>query len=192
MLVATHNRGKLVEFQDLLGPRGITVLGAADFDLPEPVEDGDSFAANAAIKARAASAATGLVALSDDSGLSVAALDGAPGIHSARWAGPNKDFRAAMERVEAGLTGRDDRRACFVAMLCLVTPGGDERFFEGRTEGRLVWPPRGNQGFGYDPMFLPDGKTRTFGEMAAEEKHDLSHRARAVVKFLAALDSPEL
>ncbi len=188
LLIATHNAGKLVEIRDLLAPRGIAVVSAADFDLPEPVEDGDTFAANAAIKAQAALKATGLTALSDDSGLAVEALAGAPGIRSARWAGPAKNFRAAMERVEAGLAGQDNRRAVFIAMLCLVTPEGHESFYEGRVEGQLVWPPRGNGGFGYDPMFQPDGETRTFGEMAPEEKHELSHRARAIKLFLAALD----
>jgi XTP/dITP diphosphohydrolase len=198
VVIATHNPGKLKEIADLLSPYGIEAVSAAELELAEPVETGTSFAENARIKARAAASAAGLPALADDSGLMIAALNGAPGIHSARWAGKDKDFARAMRLVEEKLCAAhaktpEERRAAFVAALCLAWPDGHEECFEGRVEGTLVWPPRGTQGFGYDPMFLPNGFERTFGEMSAEEKHGLpprgrglSHRARAFVKLAEA------
>ena len=193
LLVATHNPGKLREFEYLLEPRGIEVVGAAALGLPEPEETGDSFKANALLKARAAADASGLPALADDSGIVVHGLDGAPGIHSARWAGPDRDFDLAIARVVEALNARfgsfaaADRTACFVAVLCLSVPAGEDRFFEGRIDGRLVDVPRGASGFGYDPIFVPEGQERTFAEMTAAEKHRISHRRRAVDAFMAAL-----
>jgi XTP/dITP diphosphohydrolase len=190
LVLATHNPGKLSELEALLAPHGIRVMGSGALGLAEPAEDGDSFAANARIKARAAAAAAGLPALADDSGLEVRGLGGAPGVHSARWAGPRKDFAAAMRRVRDGLAERfgsfaaADRRAAFVAVLCLAWPDGQEELAQGRVEGQLIDPPRGTGGFGYDPMFVPDGQERSFAEMAAAEKHALSHRARALRALL--------
>jgi XTP/dITP diphosphohydrolase len=195
LVIATHNSGKLREFDELLRPSDLTLLGAAEFGLEEPEETGSSFHDNAVLKARAAARASGLVALSDDSGLCVEALDGAPGIYSARWAGPRKDFDAAMGRVESELKARGAPppwRAAFVSVLALAWPDGADEAFEGRVDGVLVFPPRGTAGFGYDPIFLPDGHDRTFGEMSSEEKHGipadgalaLSHRARAFQKFV--------
>ncbi len=195
LVIATHNPGKLREMRDLLAPYGIEAISAAELGLSEPAETGASFAANARIKALAAARATASPAFADDSGLVVEALDGEPGIHSARWAGPAKDFAQAMQRVERQLQqqGARDRRAHFIAALCLAWPDGHVEPFEGRVDGTLVWPPRGDKGFGYDPMFLPDGFTRTFGEMSAQEKHGLppagrglSHRARAFIKLAQA------
>lgn len=196
LLVASHNQGKIAEFRDLLGPLGFEVVSAADKGLPEPEETGSTFEENAQIKSLAAARATGLVALSDDSGLAVDALGGAPGIHSARWAGPDKDFAMAMRQIEeklqaTGAVRPDQRSARFVAVLSLARPNGTTTEFRGEVEGTLVWPPRGTAGFGYDPMFLPDGFDRTFGEMTAQEKHGwtpgqetaLSHRARAFKLF---------
>lgn len=195
VVIATHNAGKLAEMRDLLVPFGIAAVSAGELGLPEPEETGTTYAENAAIKAHAASRAAGLPALADDSGVAVEALDGAPGLFSARWAGKPADFAAAMARVERELARRGTsglRRAHFVSALVLAWPDGHEELFEGRIHGSLVAPPRGRQGFGYDPMFEPDGETRTFGEMSADEKHGidwtstdprpLSHRARA---FLA-------
>jgi XTP/dITP diphosphohydrolase len=190
LVVATHNAGKLAEFRDLLGPHGIDLVSAAALGLPEPAETGTLYAENAAIKARAATEATGLPAIADDSGLAIDALDGAPGLFTADWAGQPRDFAAAMARVDRELTLRDvattGARARFVSALALTFPDGSERIFEGRVFGTLVWPPRGAKGFGYDPLFLPDGHSLTFGEMSAEQKHGLppageglSHRARA-------------
>jgi XTP/dITP diphosphohydrolase len=191
LLVATHNKGKVAEFKDLLEPLGFKVVSAADRDLDEPEETGSTFEANAQLKSLAASKATGLVALSDDSGLAVDALDGAPGIYSARWAGPSKDFDKAMkdvhEKLQAkGATKPADRRAKFVAVLSLAKPDGTTKEFRGEVHGTLVWPPRRSpgMGFGYDPIFQPDGETRTFGEMSSEEKHSISHRARAFALFI--------
>jgi XTP/dITP diphosphohydrolase len=198
VVIATHNPGKLKEIADLLSPYGIEAVSAAELELAEPVETGTSFAENARIKAQAAASAAGLPALADDSGLMIAALNGAPGIHSARWAGKDKDFARAMRLVEEKLhmvnaKTPEQRRAAFVAALCLAWPDGHGECFEGRVAGTLVWPPRGNRGFGYDPMFLPDGFERTFGEMGAEEKHGLpprgrglSHRARAFLRLAEA------
>jgi XTP/dITP diphosphohydrolase len=198
LVIATHNPGKLAEMRDLLAPFGIEAVSAGELGLPEPDETGTTFAANARIKAQAAAVAAKMPAFSDDSGLAVDALGGDPGIYSARWAGPTKDFRQAMERIDAllrerGATTPDQRRAHFVSALCVAWPDGHLEEFEARADGTLVWPPRGAAGFGYDPFFLPDGHTRTFGEMSAEEKHGLpprgkglSHRARAFVKLAQA------
>ncbi len=187
LVIASHNAGKAREIAVLLAPYGVEIKSAAELGLPEPEETGETFAENAAIKARAAAERSGLVALADDSGLSVAALDGAPGIRSARWAGPGRDFSLAMTRVHDALGDAVDRGAAFICCLCLVWPDGEERCFEGRCEGTLVWPPRGDHGFGYDPIFQPRGHTRTFGEMAPEEKDAISHRARAFEKLAAFL-----
>ncbi len=186
LVIATHNPGKLREIAELIEPFGIDVVSASKLGLPEPEETGATFAENAALKAHAAAAGSGHPALADDSGLAVAALEGAPGIHSARWAGPNKDFAAAMARVERELekAGVENRRAAFVCALCLTYPDGRERAFEGRIEGRLTWPPRGDRGFGYDPMFLAEGYEITFGEMEPAEKHKISHRARAFARLV--------
>ncbi len=187
LVIASHNAGKLREIAELLVPFGIEVLSAAALNLPEPEETEATFAGNAALKARAAAAAAGLPALADDSGLAVEALGGKPGIHSARWAGPGRDFGKAMEKVEAALSGHSDRRAHFICNLCLAWPDGETAAFEGRIDGILVWPPRGNLGFGYDPMFLAEGETLTFGEMDPAKKHAMSHRARAFDQLVAAL-----
>jgi XTP/dITP diphosphohydrolase len=198
IVIATHNPGKLREMRELLAPYRIKAKSAGELGLPQPAETGRSFAENARIKALAAATATGLPAFADDSGFCVDALDGKPGVHSARWAGPKKDFRAAMARIQTFLIEREarepnQRRAHFVAALCLAWPDGHTEGFAGRIDGTAVWPPRGDQGFGYDPMFLPDGFDRTFGEMSAEEKHGLpprgqglSHRARAFMQLAAA------
>jgi XTP/dITP diphosphohydrolase len=195
VVIATHNPGKLVEMRELLAPHGVEVVSAAELNLPEPEETGKTFLENAHIKAAAATKAAQLPALADDSGLTVDALGGEPGIYSARWAGPDKDFSRAMRVIDeklklAGATDASKRRAAFVAALSVVWPDGHEEVVEGRVEGTLVWPPRGTKGFGYDPMFLPDGHARTFGEMSSEEKHGLpprglglSHRARAFLKL---------
>jgi len=195
VVVASHNPGKLKEIGELLAPFGVAAISASDLGLAEPAETGTSFAENAQIKAMAAAKAAQLPALADDSGLVVAALGGEPGIYSARWAGEKKDFGEAMkivaEKLEAkGATTPDARRATFVAALCLAWPDGAAETFEGRVDGAIVWPPRGNRGFGYDPIFLADGCGRTFGEMSAQEKHGLpprgrglSHRARAFLKL---------
>ncbi len=194
LVVATHNSGKLAEIRDLLAPYGIEAVSAGELELPEPEETGETFEANAALKALSAALASGLPALADDSGLCVAALAGQPGIFSARWAGEDKDFGRAMRNIEELLTedGSGDRRAHFVAALCLAWPDGHTETVRGEVHGQLVWPPRGIAGFGYDPMFLPEGHDRTFGEMTAEEKHGrrpgedgLSHRARAFTAFAA-------
>jgi XTP/dITP diphosphohydrolase len=195
LVIATHNPGKLAEMRELLAPHGIEAVSATELGLAEPEETGDSFTSNARIKAVAASIAAQLPAFADDSGLAVDALDGAPGIHSARWAGENKDFGAAMTRIERllqerGATQGAQRGAHFVSALCVAWPDGHLEEVEARVDGTLVWPPRGTAGFGYDPMFLPDGHNRTFGEMTSIEKHGLpplgrglSHRARAFVKL---------
>ncbi len=186
LVLASHNPGKLAEIDALLRPHAVDVLSAAELGLPEPVEDAPDFVGNARIKALAAACASGLPALSDDSGFCVAGLDGAPGVLSARWAGPGKDFSQAMARVNAELGEAADRRAWFVCALCLGWPDGHTETFVGRVDGSAIWPPRGERGFGYDPMFLPGGAARTFGEMDGEAKHTLSHRARAFVQLLAA------
>jgi len=186
LVLATHNKGKLAEIVDLMRPFGVEVASAAALGLPEPEETGTSFEANASLKAAAAALASGLPALADDSGLVVPALGGEPGIYSARWAGPNRDFSAAMAEVERRLAGKSDRRAHFVAVLALAWPDGHIEVFRGEVHGTLVWPPRGDKGFGYDPMFLPEGESLTFGEMESERKHRMSHRARAFAKLVAA------
>ena len=195
LVIATHNPGKLAEMRELLSPHGVTAISASELGLGEPEETGDSFAANAKLKAVAAATIAKLPAFADDSGLVVEALDGAPGIYSARWAGPQKDFNAAMSRIERlleerGATEPAKRKAHFVSALCVAWPDGHLEEVEARVDGTLVWPPRGAAGFGYDPMFLPDGFERTFGEMSSIEKHGLpplgkglSHRARAFVKL---------
>ena len=198
LVIATHNSGKLAEMRELLAPYGIAAISAGELTLAEPDEYAMTFVENACIKATAAAAAAQLPALADDSGLVVEALDGAPGIHSARWAGPDRNFHRAMETIEQELRARgattpERRRAHFVSALCLAWPDGHTEQFEARVAGTLVWPPRGARGFGYDPMFLPDGQQRTFGEMSSEEKHGLpprgkglSHRARAFTKLAEA------
>jgi XTP/dITP diphosphohydrolase len=198
LVIATHNPGKLREMRELLSPYGIEAVSASELGLGEPAETGASFSENARIKAMAAATAAGVVAFADDSGLVVDALGGAPGIHSARWAGADRDFKRAMGEVDRQLRSRGattpaSRTAHFVSALCVAWPDGQMEEFEGRVDGVLVWPPRGDRGFGYDPMFLPDGYDRTFGEMSAEEKHGLpphglglSHRARAFVKLAGA------
>ena len=185
LVVASHNPGKVREISALLAPFGLKVKSAAELDLPEPVEDGETFAENAAIKALASAKASGLPALSDDSGLAVSALDGQPGIHSARWAGPNKDFNAAMRKIIDDVGDRD-RSAHFICALALAWPDGTLEHFEGRVDGALTWPMRGDNGFGYDPIFVADGHDITFGEMKPNDKHALSHRANAFRKFTAA------
>ncbi|ACI91558.1 non-canonical purine NTP pyrophosphatase [Afipia carboxidovorans OM5] len=195
LVIATHNPGKLAEMRELLAPYGIEAVSAAELNLDEPEETGTTFAANARIKATAAANATGLPAFADDSGLCVDALEGQPGIYSARWAGPSKDFMAAMTQIERLLQERDatepaQRKAHFVSALCVAWPDGHVEEVEERVDGQMVWPPRGTAGFGYDPAFLPDGHGRTFGEMTSIEKHGLpphgmglSHRAKAFVKL---------
>jgi len=185
LVVASHNLGKVVEIEALLAPFAITTIGAAVLGLPEPEETGDTFEANAALKAEAAAQRSGILSLSDDSGLVVPAIGGSPGIYSARWAGPGKDFAVAMERVQRELR-EGDRRAYFVAVLALAWPDGGVQLFRGEAHGSLVWPPRGDRGFGYDPMFVPGGGTLTFGEMDPDEKHRISHRAHAFEKLGAA------
>ncbi|WP_215761203.1 RdgB/HAM1 family non-canonical purine NTP pyrophosphatase [Acetobacter sp. P1H12_c] len=182
LVLASHNAGKLAEFSTLLADFGVTVLSAGDLNLPEPEETATTFAGNAAIKALAAARATGLPALADDSGLCVSALGGAPGIYSARWAGPDKDFPAAMARIEYGI-GSDERDAWFICVLCLAYPDGTTHSFEGRVDGSIIWPPRGEKGHGYDPIFTPTGESRTFAEMEEAEKNAISHRARAFQAF---------
>ncbi|MFK4720416.1 XTP/dITP diphosphohydrolase [Bradyrhizobium niftali] len=195
LVIATHNPGKLAEMKELLAPYGIEAVSAGELGLAEPDETGNDFRSNAAIKAIAAARATKLPSFADDSGIVVDALDGAPGIYSARWAGPTKDFTAAMTRIERllqerGATTPDKRKAHFVSALCVAWPDDHLDEVEARVDGTLVWPPRGTAGFGYDPMFLPDDHSRTFGEMESIEKHGLpplglglSHRARAFVKL---------
>jgi XTP/dITP diphosphohydrolase len=198
LVIATHNPGKLAEMRELLGLYGVTAISAGELGLSEPEETGTSFRANARIKAEAAARASGLAAFADDSGLAVDALGGEPGIHSARWAGPGKDFAGAMARIDAllrerGATAPAQRKAHFVSALCVAWPDGHVEEFEAKVDGTLVWPPRGTKGFGYDPMFLPDGFALTFGEMTSDEKHGLppkgkglSHRARAFLELAEA------
>jgi XTP/dITP diphosphohydrolase len=189
LVVASHNQGKVREISALLAPLGVAAVSAGELGLPEPDETEATFRGNAALKARAAAEGSGLPALADDSGLEVFALGREPGVYSARWAGPDKDFRTAMERVwrELQERGAQDLSARFVCVLALAQPDGAVETFEGEARGRIVWPPRGEHGFGYDPIFVPDGHDRTFGEMRHEEKLPLTHRARAFEKFVAAL-----
>jgi XTP/dITP diphosphohydrolase len=188
LVVASHNQGKVREIGALLAPLGVEAISAAELNLPEPEETEPSFAGNAALKARAAAKASGLAALADDSGLEVFALAGAPGVYSARWGGEQRDFNMAMERVWRELTqkGSQDFSARFVCVLALAQPDGEVETFEGEARGRIVWPMRGALGFGYDPIFEPDGYRQTFGEMSAAEKLPLTHRQRAFEKMLAA------
>jgi XTP/dITP diphosphohydrolase len=198
LIIATHNPGKLDEMRELLSAFGVAAVSAGDLGLPEPAETGRTFRKNARIKAEAAATAAGLPAFADDSGLVVDALGGEPGIHSARWAGPDKDFRSAMNEIQTRLMAKgarapEQRRAHFVSALCVAWPDGHVEEFEGRVDGTLVWPPRGDKGFGYDPLFRPDGHDLTFGEMTSEEKHGLppkgkglSHRARAFLQLAEA------
>ena len=187
LVLATHNPGKVSEIGAMLAPLGVDVVSAGDLGLAEPDETETTFAGNALLKARAACAASGLPALADDSGLCVNALNGDPGLYSARWAGPDKDFVMAMQTVHEKLGDCSDRSAYFICVLALVYPDGGEHVFEGRVNGTLVWPIRGPGGFGYDPMFMPDGQTCTFGEMTPAEKKSISHRARAFAALVDAL-----
>lgn len=189
IVIATHNKGKLEEFAALLKPYGVEAVSAGALGLPEPVETENTFAGNARIKALSAMTASGLIAVSDDSGLCVEALDGEPGVYTADWAGPDRDWNRAMRLVEEKLAARgattpDKRRAYFACTLCVIWPDGEERIYEGRAHGTLAWPPRGQLGHGYDPMFVPDGETRTFAELAPEEKNRISHRARALEQLV--------
>jgi XTP/dITP diphosphohydrolase len=186
LVLASHNPGKLAELTELLQPHDVAVISAGTLGLPEPEETAPDFVGNARIKALAAARASSLPALADDSGFCVAALGGAPGVYSARWAGSSKDFAAAMARVNREIADGADRRAWFVAALCVAWPDDHTETFVGRIDGVATWPPRGDKGFGYDPMFVPAGTTATFGEMDAAEKHAVSHRARAFAQFLAA------
>jgi XTP/dITP diphosphohydrolase len=193
ILAATHNPGKVRELTALLADIGFTAVSAGERGLPEPDETADTFRGNAELKALAAATAAGEPALADDSGLACDGLSGAPGIYSARWAGPEKDFRLAMQKVEDGLKaettddGEVDKRASFVCVLSLAWPDGHVESFEGVVRGQLVFPPRGNRGFGYDPIFVPEGETETFGEMDPDRKHAMSHRAMAFTKLRAFL-----
>jgi len=186
LVLASHNPGKLRELGAMLAPPRIEVVSAGALGLPEPVEDAPDFAGNARLKAMAAATATGLPALADDSGFCVAALGGAPGVLSARWAGADKNFSDAMARVHREVGDAADRTAWFVSVLCLAWPDGHAEMFEGRVDGQFVWPPRGDRGFGYDPMFVPAGSTRTYGEIDEADKRATSHRARAFAQLLAA------
>lgn len=186
IVLATHNPGKVVEIKALLEPFGTDVVAAGDLGLPEPIEDAPDFIGNAKIKALASATASGMPALADDSGLCVNALGGEPGIYSARWAGPNKDFNIAMTRVADELGDHEDRSAYFVCALCLAWPDGHTEAFQGEVHGNLVWPARGDRGFGYDPMFIPTGFDITFGEMDPDKKHGMSHRHHAFVQLVDA------
>ena len=187
LVIATHNAGKLREFRTLLGARVGTIVSAGELGLPEPEETGTTFTENALLKARAAAQAAGSVALADDSGLCVTALGGDPGIYSARWAGPDKDFPAAMRRIHDALGLTMDRSASFICVLALVWPDGATETLEGRVDGTLIWPPRGTYGHGYDPMFVPQGEPRSFAEMTEDEKNALSHRGKALKLLLEQL-----
>lgn len=186
IVIASHNEGKVRELGELFAPFDIECISAASLSLGEPEETGETFAENAKIKAEAAAAASGMLAIADDSGLEVAALGGAPGIHAARWGGPNRDFRLAMERVNRELeaSGTPDRRANFICALALAQPPGETLVFTGKVHGTLVWPPRGTKGFGYDPIFVPDGHSESFGEMDPAKKNAMSHRMQAFEKLM--------
>lgn len=187
LVLATHNKGKVREFDRLLEGLVGEVKSAGELGLAEPEETGTTFVENATMKAVTACRATGLPALADDSGLSVNALDGAPGVYSADWAGPDKNFTKAMADVHERMGAAADRGAYFTSVLALAFPDGRVELFEGRVDGQICWPPCGIEGFGYDPMFVPDGSDKSFGEMSADEKHAISHRARAVEKFIGYL-----
>lgn len=194
LVIASHNPGKLAEFDQLMQGRGLTLVSAGTLGLPEPDETEDSFLGNAILKARAAAHASGLPALSDDSGFCVRALDGAPGIYSARWAGPGRDFAPAMQRVRTEVDSSAtpaDSVAWFISVLCLAWPDGQVKSFEGRIDGNFRWPPRGSNGHGYDPVFEPEGDPRRFAEMPETEKNAISHRARAFTAFAAACLPPK-
>lgn len=184
LVVASHNAGKVREIADLLAPFGLDIASAGQLNLPEPEETGDTFIANAELKAKAAVAGANMPALADDSGLAVEGLDGDPGLYSARWAGPERDFNAAMALVQEKLGDNPNRRAYFVSALSLAWPDGHVESFEGRIYGTMVWPPRGDKGFGYDPMFRPDGYDLTFGELDYDKKQRISHRALAFQKLI--------
>lgn len=186
LVLASHNAGKVKEIRELLAPFNVDVISAAELGLPEPEETGLTFVANAELKALAASLGAKVIALADDSGLCVDGLNGAPGIYSARWAGPTKDFGIAMKRIETALGDNPDRKAQFICVLSLSWPDGHCETFEGKVEGHLTFPPRGTHGFGYDPIFIPDGFDITFGEMDPEKKHEMSHRADAFRQLVAA------
>ena len=184
LVLATHNSGKVVEIAELLAPFGADLVSAGELGLPEPEETGSTFIANAELKALAATKGSGFPALADDSGLVVPTLGGDPGIYSARWAGPRKNFQSAMRKVEDGLSGEKDRTARFVSALTLAWPDGHTVSVEGTVRGELTWPPRGDRGFGYDPAFVPVGYDITFGEMDPVKKHQISHRADAFRKLV--------
>ena len=189
IVIATHNKGKLEEFAQLLKPYGVEAVSAGQLGLPEPEETETTFAGNARIKALSAMKASGLIAISDDSGLCVEALNGEPGVYTADWAGPDRDWNRAMRLVEeklqaAGAVTPEQRRAYFACTLCVLWPDREERIFEGRAKGTLAWPPRGALGHGYDPMFVPEGSARTFAELTPEEKNRISHRAKALEKLV--------
>ncbi len=184
LVLATHNPGKVLEIADLLVPFGVELVSAGELGLPEPEETGKTFTANAELKALASAKGAGFPALADDSGLVVRALGGDPGIYSARWAGPSKNFRSAMQKIEDGLHGKKDRAAHFVSALSLAWPDGHAVSVEGTVQGELIWPPRGDRGFGYDPVFVAAGYNITFGEMDPVEKHQISHRADAFRKLV--------
>lgn len=187
LVIATHNQGKLREFQEMLAPYVNKVVSAGDLRLSEPEETGSTFVANALIKAHAAAQASQSPSLADDSGLCVKALSGDPGIYSARWAGPRKDFRQAMQRIHTEIGQHPDRSAYFVSVLALAWPDGHHEIFEGRVDGHITWPPKGQRGHGYDPIFVPESESRTFAEMDEIEKNRLSHRGRAVKQLLEIL-----
>lgn len=195
LIIASHNPGKVREIGELLAPFGVEAVAAGDLGLPEPDETGETFVANAALKSQAAAEAGNLPALADDSGFAVSALDGAPGIYSARWAGPDKDFGKAMATIEEMMRGAEDRSAKFVCALALSWPdegdGGETICFEGTVSGGVVWPPRGDKGFGYDPIFVPEGRDLTFAEMDPAEKHAMSHRANAFRQLVDACFDPD-
>ncbi len=184
LVIASHNKGKIAEIADLLTPYPVDIISIRKLNLPEPEETGRTFIANAVIKAEAAVAGCGLPSLADDSGLSVEALCGEPGIFSARWAGPDRDFNLAMTTVNGKLGKNPNRRAHFVSALAIAWPDGHSESFEGRIYGNMIWPPRGSGGFGYDPMFMPDGYDKTFGEIPYDEKQRISHRAAAFQKLV--------
>lgn len=196
LVIASHNKDKVKEIEDLLAPLGTSVISAKALNLPEPEETGMTFAENAAIKSETAARLSNHYALADDSGLCVPALGGAPGIYSARWAGKDKDFSVAMERVRRELEEKKlnptGQNAYFICAIALTSPEGKTEIFEGRIDGKLTFPPRGTKGFGYDPIFIPEGYQRTFGEIDMSEKHTMSHRARALAKFAAYLKGTNL
>ncbi len=187
LLLASHNKGKLVELRDLLGDKIPNITSAVDMNLPEPEETGTTFVDNAVLKALACMRESGLPSLADDSGLSVTTLDGAPGVYSARWAGEPRDFNLAMQKVHDAMEDAEDRSASFVCVLALAWPDGHVETFEGRIDGNICWPPRGDKGFGYDPIFVPLGDARSFGEIDFAEKQGMSHRAKAFKAMIDAL-----